>query len=276
MSRIRTFKLFPALALVVLTLIGAAVTQAAPLVTVGENHNAVTYDTWQVWENPNRTNGAAHGTWLKDSTAEFTFKGTQVIWVTEKGNPMGKAQVLIDGEDKGTFDLYDVESDYQFPIYFRDLSDTKHVITIKVLGEKNPAAVSSYVFVDAFVVKQQVTENNSPRIQYNSWRGAKNVNATNGTFRVTRTADATAKFVFTGTSVKWITAKGPKYGQAEVFIDNVSQGIVDLYAPTNKWQVKRKYTGLSNAQHSIEIKVLGQKNPAATNSFVVVDGFIYQ
>ncbi len=276
MFRIRTFKFFPALALVVFTLLSAAITQAAPLVTVGENNNAVKYDTWQVWTDPNYSNGAAHGTWLKDSTAEFAFKGTDVIWVTEKGNPMGKAQVAIDGVDKGTFDLYDVEARNKYAIHFRNLSDTKHVLTVKVLGEKNPAAVSSYVFVDAFIVNQQLIENNSHRIKYNSWRGAKHVNATNGTFRVTRTADATAKFVFTGTSVKWITTRGPKYGKAEVFIDNVSQGIVDLYAPVQKWQAKHTYTGLSNAQHSIEIKVLGQKNPAATNSFVVVDGFVYQ
>lgn len=261
----------------VMSLLTVSVTRAAPdLVTVGENHNAVRYDTWQVWLDPNYTNGAAHGTWLKDSTAEFQFTGTGVIWVTEKGNPMGKAKVWIDGVDKGTYDLYSATAQNRVPIRFRGLSNTKHTLKIQVLGEKNPAAVSSYVFVDAFAVGQNVTENNSPKIAYNSWRGKMDANATGGSYRVSRTTDATAKFVFNGTSVTWITARGPIYGKAEVLIDNVSKGVVDLYAPNQQWQAKRTFGNLSNAQHTIEIRVLGQKNPAASNSFVVVDGFSYQ
>lgn len=249
---------------------------AAPELLVGENNKAVTYDFWQVWLDANYSNGAAHGTWLKDSIAEFHFKGTTVAWVTEKGNPMGMAQVWIDGADKGTFDLYSATAQNKQMIRFRGLGEGKHVIKIQVLGQKNPSAVSSYVFVDAFVVNGNIVENNSAAIQYNSWRGRKDVNALGGTFRVTRMPDATATFVFTGASVTWLTAKGPTYGKAEVLIDNVSQGIVDLYAPNQKWHVKRTYNNLSNAQHSIEIRVLGQKNPAATNSSIVIDGFAFQ
>lgn len=260
-----------------LTLLGSGNAHAAPaLVAVSENDRAVEYDTWHVWQDANYTNGAAHGTWLKDSTAQFRFKGTSVIWVTEKGNPMGMAQVWIDGVDKGTFDLYSATAQNKFSIQFRGLANTKHLLKIQVLGQKNPAAVSSYVFVDAFVANQQITEDSASAIQYNTWHGQKNLNAAGGAYRATRTPDATAKFIFTGSKVRWLTAKGPTYGKAEVLIDNVSKGVVDLYAPTQKWQAKFTYGGLSSGQHSIEIRVLGQKNPAATNSVVIVDGFGYQ
>ena len=75
----------------------------------------------------------------------------------------------------------------------------------------------------------------------------------------------------------WITAKGPVYGKAEVFIDNVSQGIVDLYAPIQKWQVKRMVQEfVERGQHSLEVRVLGQKILPRANFVAVVDGFASQ
>jgi hypothetical protein len=233
-------------------------------------------DTWHAWQDVNYSNGAAHGTWLLNETAEYRFSGTSVIWVTEKGNPMGIAKVLIDGVDKGNFDLYSATAQNKVLIRFTDLTNTKHTIKIKVLGQKNPAAVSSYVFVDAFLEANGKVEDSSPLIKWNSWGGRTSANATATKYRMTRTTGAVAEFVFTGTSVQWITTTSPVYGKAEVFIDNVSKGVVDLYAPNQTWQVKKSYGGLSNATQSLEIHVLGQQNPAATNSLVVVDGFIYQ
>lgn len=267
---------FSIITLLALALIAAPHIQAAPDASVGENNPAVQYDTWHSWQDANYSNGAARGTWLAGETATFHFFGRTVIWVTEKGNPMGMAKVWIDGVDQGTYDLYAAAAQNKAMIRFTGLGNTNHVLKIEVLGQKNPAAVSSYVFVDAFLTDNTKAEDNSHRIKYNSWRGQKNGNATGGSYRASRAQDAAVKFIFTGTQVKWITAKGPNYGKAEVFIDNVSQGVVDLYAPNQKWQVKRTYNNLSNGQHSLEVRVLGQKNPAATNSAVVIDGFSFQ
>lgn len=92
---------------------------------------------------------------------------------------------------------------------------------------------------------------------------------------MTSRTGAVAQIIFTGTSVRWIAANGPMYCQVEVFIDNISKGNVDLCARNQAWQVKKFFGNLANAQHSIAIHVLGQRNPAATNS-LVVDGCMYQ
>ena len=73
--------------------------------------------------------------------------------------------------------------------------------------------------------------------------------------------------------MSWVTALGPKYGQANVVIDGVNQGTVDLYSPTQQWQVAYGYDGLTAGTHTIEVKPLGTKNASSGGMDVVVDGF---
>ncbi len=81
-------------------------------------------------------------------------------------------------------------------------------------------------------------------------------------------------FPFSGTGIDWVTATGPGYGQAQVTIDGVSKGTVDLYQPSVQWQVLESYSGLSSGSHTIVVKVLGKKNASSTGTGVVVDAFI--
>lgn len=99
-------------------------------------------------------------------------------------------------------------------------------------------------------------------------------NASGGSYHTSSAEDSENTVIFTGTSIQWVTAMGPLYGKAQVNIDGVSKGIVDLYSPTQKWQVKKTYSGLANTQHDIDIIVLGKKNTASTGKSVVTDAFI--
>jgi hypothetical protein len=92
---------------------------------------------------------------------------------------------------------------------------------------------------------------------------------------VASAAGSTASLRFTGTGVDWITYTGPGWGQAEVLIDGVSRGTVDLYASNAQAQSALAYRGLSAGSHTIVIKVLGTKNPAATSTTAVpIDAFV--
>lgn len=118
------------------------------------------------------------------------------------------------------------------------------------------------------------TENTRETIKYSSaWSVVSETYATDGRYRISNASGATATFTFTGDNVTWITAKGPAYGKAEVFIDGTSKGQVDLYNATQVWQHQQGYTGLGAGSHTITIKVLGQKNASSTGYGVVVDAF---
>jgi hypothetical protein len=57
---------------------------------------------------------------------------------------------------------------------------------------------------------------------------------------------------FDGHSVRWVTETGPRGGEAEIFIDGLSQGTVNLYSPTTRSEevVFEKY-GLPEGRHEI-------------------------
>ena len=80
---------------------------------------------------------------------------------------------------------------------------------------------------------------------------------------------------FTGTSVRWISAKNHNLGLADVYLDGVkvAEG-VDAYAPSKQHQQALfESDGLANGLHTLKIVVRGDKNPSAENSYVLMDGF---
>jgi hypothetical protein len=83
-----------------------------------------------------------------------------------------------------------------------------------------------------------------------------------------------AQFTFTGTAISWIGFRSPQAGIAHVSIDGGSATIIDGYAETETIQaVMFTASGLANGTHVIRVETTGNKNPAATEPYVVVDAF---
>lgn len=232
----------------------------------------IQYNGWRGLSDASANSGTYRVSNTKNDTATFKFTGTSVKWISLKGPDQGKAQVTIDGVNKGTFDLYR-STQSRFTKTFKGLANGKHKIVIKVLGIKNANATDTKVVLDAFVVGNSTMQDNASAVQYNKWSGKTNASASGGSYRTSNKPSANARFTFTGTTVDWITAKGPKYGKAKVLIDGVAKGDFDLYGGAQQWQVAISFTGLSDAQHTIEIKPLGSKNSASGGKNVVVDAF---
>ncbi|MDP2401717.1 MAG: hypothetical protein Q8M66_07040, partial [Actinomycetota bacterium] len=107
-----------------------------------------------------------------------------------------------------------------------------------------------------------------------TWLTRFNSQRTAGRFMFSATAGATHSLTFTGTRVELISDKDPYRGRAEVFIDNVSQGIIDCYAPSTTAQaVVFIADDLAPGEHTIRVRVLGQKQAASRAAYVVVDAY---
>lgn len=88
---------------------------------------------------------------------------------------------------------------------------------------------------------------------------------------------------FDGTGIRLYLIGFPNSGQCEVSIDDKSMGMIDEYRPKNidskvKWNnrsthFQKEYRNLSNGKHTIQIKVLDQKNTKSRNAFINVVGF---
>lgn len=98
--------------------------------------------------------------------------------------------------------------------------------------------------------------------------------ACGGTVTYTDAAGAELTFPFTGTGVTYVFVKAHTGGLAEVFIDGVRRGVVDLYAPGIEWQSRVTFGGLPRGLHTLTLRALRQHRPGSAGFAVNVDGFL--
>ncbi|MEV6008859.1 family 43 glycosylhydrolase [Streptomyces sp. NPDC051976] len=87
------------------------------------------------------------------------------------------------------------------------------------------------------------------------------------------TADDSVSVAFTGTQAQWIGPKNTNGGIADVYLDGSKVATVDTYTAGGKsyQQVLYSASGLAAGDHTLTIKVTGQKNPASSADTIVVD-----
>ncbi len=84
-----------------------------------------------------------------------------------------------------------------------------------------------------------------------------------------------ASFSFTGTSVKWITSRGPDYGKTAVYLDGTRVKVYDGYASATSHKVVGfSRSNLADKRHTIKIADTGQKDAAATGRYTGIDAFV--
>jgi hypothetical protein len=210
--------------------------------------------------------------------ATFAFNGTGVSWIGARGTQSGIADVFLDGSLVAEVDAYSTTEQIQAALFTATgLADANHVLTILATGRQNIAAQNALVVVDAFEVVSPGTQvqETDPAIAYGTgWiQGNRDKAYSEGTTAETVTLGAQATFTFTGTGVSWIGARGPQTGIARVFLDGVFVQEVDTYALTEGPQ-HTDFTarGLAAGTHVLTIQLIG-KNPASTNSWILVDAF---
>ena len=115
-------------------------------------------------------------------------------------------------------------------------------------------------------------DDRNPQISYaGTWATASALAYYQGTSTYTQSAGSQAQFDFNGTGINWYGVAGIDHGRADVFIDNVFDSTVDLYAAARLVGVVYSKTGLSSGNHTIRIVARSDVNPNAVGNFVEVD-----
>jgi hypothetical protein len=118
-----------------------------------------------------------------------------------------------------------------------------------------------------------IQQSSSSVVYHGPWTTSTSTTWWGGSAKGSTTSGSTASLTFTGRQVAWIALKAPNRGKAQVYLDGVLRGTVDLYAPTllkqrviwrSSWP-----SGLNDNTHTIRIRVLG----TAGRPKVDVDGF---
>jgi len=126
--------------------------------------------------------------------------------------------------------------------------------------------------------KLQVTgtfDDVSDSIQYTGlWSRSPQPAAAGGTVSYSNDPGAVARLPFEGSQITYVYSKAPNRGIAEIRLDGVPRGDIDLYSPNNVWQARKTFSDLPPGKHKFELIVSGRKDAAATNHYVDVDALI--
>ncbi|MFA9432535.1 Ig-like domain-containing protein [Egicoccus sp. AB-alg2] len=118
-------------------------------------------------------------------------------------------------------------------------------------------------------------EENEPAIRA-TWDRDTHSSASGGGYAAARTKNSSLTFTFTGTNVTVLGRRSTAGGYADIYLDGVKQNSapVSFHATSTQWQrsVWSK-SGLPNAKHRLEVRVLGTKPSASSAPWVEVDAF---
>jgi hypothetical protein len=122
-----------------------------------ENNQAITWSgnwsrqTWRGWRNWGALDQFVRVASSAGASASYTFTGTAVAWLAERGQDKGKADVYLDGTRVATVDLYANDIRYCDVVFSKSgLTSDMHRLEVKVLGERNTASSGNAVTVYSF------------------------------------------------------------------------------------------------------------------------------
>ena len=244
---------------------------ATPPVTMEQTSGAVMYGGWAAASLHAALAGAVRRSAATQDSTSYTFTGTAASWIGFTGPASGRASVGIDGKPPRVVDMYAANQTRKVAA-FSGLAAGRHTIRVVVLHTKNPKSGGFAVTSDGFSVGKKRLDDAANAVAYDSWVGLSDPAASGGSYRTSATTGAQVRVTFNGSSISWITATGPTSGRADVVIDGVDQGVVDLYSPSQSWRVPNTYH-VGAGQHALQVTALGTHSSAATGSSVAVDAF---
>ncbi len=214
--------------------------------------------------------------------ATFSFSGDSVTYVFTKDVYRGIVNLKIDEVDKGNLDFYSPYRLWQVAKTYSGLGSGNHTLQLTITGQKNASSGSIQIDVDAMIVGITIVgsgtydERNSQVKWIGSWSQATYTGAYNNTLTYATTVQYAATFTFTGSQVTYIYSKHSQRGKAQVTIDGIDKGVLDLYSATLSLQQSTTYSSLGSGTHTIHLMVTGTKNAGSTDVMVDVDAFQVQ
>jgi hypothetical protein len=99
------------------------------------------------------------------------------------------------------------------------------------------------------------TQQSSTSVKFSSgWTTSTVSSASGGSVKYTKTKGASVSYTFSGSSIAWVSPKGPARGSADVYVDGVLRATVSLNA--SSYQAQRivfAYNWASNGTHTVRV-----------------------
>jgi subtilisin family serine protease len=254
------------------------------IVTRVENNDSnISYSgSWTLLKSSSFSGGSINYSNQLNSYFELEFTGTGIKWFAYTSPTYGIADVFIDGEFIAQVDLYSSLAKYKVLVFEKQgLPQGIHTIKIVNSGKKNPSAKNTYINLDAFDFFANpdpiitLFEDNDPNISYTgSWLIMNSSSFSGKSIHYSNALNSVIDFNFFGTGIRWLAYTSPSYGIADVFIDDIYIGTVDLYSSTTKYKnLVFEKLNLPKGSHTLKIVNNGKKNSNAKNTYLNIDLF---
>ncbi|MFO7537778.1 MAG: FG-GAP-like repeat-containing protein, partial [Chloroflexota bacterium] len=229
-----------------------AVTEELPIVggsnanVVYDLHGLIRYEqnamnfngSWSTVNQAWTSGGQVARSVMAGNSASFTFDGTWVGIGFSANSAAGHAEIFLNGESQGIVDTYSRYNDVT-AVYFDNLINGTHTISVTVTGERNPFATNHRVEIDYVDVWDGTPlpdgsfEENDERVYLSGGWSTINQAVASGGQYIRSNGNVNAWFPFTGDSVTFQAFAYNGASLAQIYIDGQSLGIFDLYSPTN-------------------------------------------
>ena len=229
------------------------------------------------------TSGASSGSYkYADSPAKalISFTGTNLDLLATTGLTQGKAEIMLDGEDKGAVDFYSASTLRIQKVWSTGtLASTTHKVELSWTGQAGTAG-GTRVNIDAVDVTGTLapvtlttTEQTDSRLTYaGSWTTSSITSASGGSFSYANSSGSSVTIHFTGSCLVWLAKTASVYGIAKVTVDGATPVLVDLYSASTLYKQKVWNTGLlAEGAHTIVIGWTGTKNAKSTKTNIGID-----
>jgi hypothetical protein len=112
-------------------------------------------------------------------------------------------------------------------------------------------------------------------LRSSGWKARSSSSHYGGSARSSSTAGAWQRLTTTASDFALVSTLGPNRGKADVYIDSVKVGTVDLYSATTKYrQVVFAWDFGSPGAHTIELRVTHTKSASSSGYRVDFDAFL--
>lgn len=178
-----------------------------------------------------------------------TFRGTaETVMMTQAEHGDADVEVFIDGVSQGTFTAHNGE--YQEEVFkIENLAAGQH--TCEVRWASGTPQID--YFTGLYESSWRAIREDEPAIAYSGvWEDVENENAYNFAVKRSKSTGAHAVLEFFGDQITVIGNKGTGHGSVEWFIDDVSQGTVDLSVGSGTKQTWFSWSG-TYGPHTLRI-----------------------
>jgi hypothetical protein len=229
---------------------------------------------WGTFSTASASGGSYVRTSNYNATVIIPFNGTLLNVVSTKGTTLGKVDISVDGGTPVTVDLANPVTQYQQTVFSTGiLAAGMHWVQ---MTKNATATTAQYISLDRVEVAGTLVavtknEQTNAKLIYvpNPWATFSTGSASGGSYARTTATNGKVTITFNGIRFDWIATKGTTVRMANVSLDGVSKGTVNLAATTTAYQQDVWTTGF--VPYGVHTVVISYNNTNDATKYIDID-----